>query len=416
MRALKRVVVTGMGAVSPLGNDFKSTWTALKAGTSGAAPITRFDPEKFKTRFACEVKDFTPGDHIHRKELRKMDLFSVYSIVSAREAVANAGFDLETLDKDRVGVIFASANGGMQTFQDQVTEFNQGDGTPRFNPFFIPRVLADISSGLISMEFGFRGPNFNTISACASSTTSLIDAYNYIRLGQANVIVSGGAEAAITQAGMGGFNALKALSTRNDDPTTASRPFDADRDGFVMGEGGCALILEEYEHALARGATIYAEVVGGGISGDAYHLTATHPEGKGAILGMQMAMEDAEIGTEEIDYINMHATSTPLGDLSELKAIEQLFGQRLDTLHVSATKSMTGHMLGAAGAIESIASVMAVYEDIVPPTINTQNPDEAIPEGINLTLGTAQQKTINYAMNNTFGFGGHNATVIFKKV
>lgn len=415
MRALKRVVVTGMGALTPLGNDLQSTWNGLKTGQSGAAPITRFDASKFKTQFACELKNFNAEDHIPRKELRKMDLFSAYAIIASREAVAHAGFDLETLNKDRVGVIYASANGGMQTFQEQVTEYVQGDGTPRFNPFFVPRILADISSGLISMEYGFRGPNFNTISACASSTTSLIDAYNYIRLGMADVILSGGSEAAITEVGVGGFNALKALSTRNDDPATASRPFDANRDGFVMGEGACTIILEEYEHAIARGATIYAEVVGGGISGDAYHLTATHPEGKGAILGMEMAMKDAEISTRDVDYINMHATSTPLGDISELKAISQLFGSHLDTLNVSATKSMTGHMLGAAGAVESIASIMAVHEGIIPPTINTKETDEAVPAGINLTLGTAQEKNITYAMNNTFGFGGHNATVIFKK-
>lgn len=415
MRELKRVVVTGMGALTPLGNDLQSTWNGLKSGQSGAGPITRFDTAKFKTQFACELKDFNAEDHIHRKELRKMDLFSAYAIIASREAVAHAGFDMDSLNKDRVGVIYASANGGMQTFQDQVTEFNSGDGTPRFNPFFVPRILADISSGLISMEHGFRGPNFNTISACASSTTSLIDAYNYIRLGMADVIVSGGSEAAITQVGVGGFNALKALSTRNDDPATASRPFDKDRDGFVMGEGACSIILEEYEHAVARGATIYAEVAGGGISGDAYHLTATHPEGRGAILGMEMAMNDAGIGAGDVDYINMHATSTPLGDISELKAISQLFGDHLDTLNVSATKSMTGHMLGAAGAVESVASIMAVYEGIIPPTINTQNTDDAVPAGIDLTLGTAQEKNIRYAMNNTFGFGGHNATVIFKK-
>jgi 3-oxoacyl-[acyl-carrier-protein] synthase II len=411
----KRVVVTGLGALTPIGNSAPEFWTNLIEGKSGATPITHFDASKFKTRFACEIKGFEFEKYFDRPELRKMDKFTQYAMVAADEAIKDSQLDLEKINKRRVGVIWGSGNGGFQTFQEQVMEFAKGDGTPRFNPFFIPKVIADIASGWISIKYGFMGLNFTTISACATSTTAIIDAFNYVRWGKANIIVTGGSEAAINEAGIGGFNASKALSQRNEDPTTASRPFDKDRDGFVMGEGAGALILEEYEHAKNRGAKIYAEVAGGGMSADAYHLTGTHPEGEGALLGMQEALDDANMKPSDIDYLNAHATSTPLGDLSETKAMIRLFGSDPRHLNVSATKSATGHLLGAAGAIEAIASIMAVKQDIIPPTINTQHIDEAIAGSLNLTLGKKVSKKVNAAMSNTFGFGGHNATAIFKK-
>ncbi len=414
MIQLKRVVVTGLGALTPIGNNVADYWASLMAGASGAAPITKFDTTLFKTKFACELKNFDVYQHIDKSEARRMDPFSHYALIAADEAVKDAGLDLEKINKDKVGVIWGSGNGGFSTFQNQVTEFVEGGRNPRFNPFFIPRTIVDIASGLISMKYGFRGVNFATVSACATSNTAIIDAFNYIRLGKANIIVSGGSEAPICEAGIGGFNACKALSTRNDDPATASRPFDADRDGFVMGEGAGCLILEEYEHAKARGAKIYAELVGGGMSADAYHLTSTHPEGAGAVLGIQAALEDAEITPADIDYLNMHATSTSQGDLSELRAIATVFGTESE-LRLSATKSMTGHLLGGAGAIEAIASIMALKEGIIPPTINTQNLDAAIPQGLNIVLGKAEKRPLRYVMSNTFGFGGHNATAIFKR-
>jgi 3-oxoacyl-[acyl-carrier-protein] synthase II len=412
---LKRVVVTGLGAITPIGNTLPEYWSALLAGKSGAAPITKFDASKFKTQFACEVKGFDPEQFMDRKEARKLDLYAQYAIASSKEAVADAGINLETIDKDRVGVIWGSGIGGLKTFQDEVTEFNKGDGTPRFNPFFIPKMIADIASGHISMEFGFRGPNFTTVSACASSNNALIDAFNYLRLGKANMIVTGGSEATVWEAGVGGFNALKALSTRNDEPQTASRPFDKDRDGFVLGEGSGCLILEELEHAKARGAKIYAEVVGGGLSADAYHMTAPHPEGLGALLVMRMALDDAGMKPEEIDYINVHGTSTPLGDIAETIAIKEIFGEHAFRLNISSTKSMTGHLLGAAGAIEAIACVMAVKEDIIPPTINHFTDDPEIDSRFNFTFNKPQKKVVNAALSNTFGFGGHNTSVIVKK-
>jgi 3-oxoacyl-[acyl-carrier-protein] synthase II len=412
----KRVVVTGLGALTPIGNSLPEFWNNLVEGKSGAAPITHFDAAKFKTRFACEIKGFDFNSYFDRPELRKMDKFTQYAMVAADEAIKDSSMDLDKINKRKVGVIWGSGNGGFQTFQEQVIEFAKGDGTPRFNPFFIPKVIADIASGWISIKYGFMGLNFTTISACATSTTAIIDASNYIRWGKASIIITGGSEAAINEAGIGGFNASKALSTRNDDPLTASRPFDKDRDGFVMGEGAGALVLEEYEHAKRRGAKIYAEVAGGGMSADAYHLTGTHPEGEGALLGMQDALDDAAMSPADIDYLNAHATSTPLGDLSETKAIVRLFGNNPIHLNISATKSATGHLLGAAGAIEAIASIMAVEQDVIPPTINTQNIDEAIKGSLNLTLGKKVNKRVNAAMSNTFGFGGHNATAIFKKL
>jgi 3-oxoacyl-[acyl-carrier-protein] synthase II len=411
---LKRVVVTGLGALTPIGNTAQEFWKNLVAGTSGAAPITRFDTTLFKTKFACELKGYDPLQHFEKSEVRKMDAYAQYAMIAADEALKDAGLDLEKTNKDRVGVIWGSGNGGFFTFQEQVTEYAKGDGTPRFNPFFIPKTIADIASGMISIKHGFRGPNFTTISACASSNSALIDAFNYIRLGKANIIVSGGSEAPICEAGVGGFNACKALSTNNENAATASRPFDTTRDGFVMGEGAGCLILEEYEHAKARGAKIYAEVVGGGMSADAYHLTGTHPEGEGAVLGMRAALEDAGIEASAIDYLNTHATSTPLGDISEMKATATVFGGN-PNLRISATKSMTGHLLGGAGAVEAIAAVMAVCEDTVPPTINTQQLDANLPQGLHIVLEKAEKHPVRYAMSNTFGFGGHNATAIFKK-
>ncbi|SIN69262.1 beta-ketoacyl-ACP synthase II [Algoriphagus halophilus] len=412
---LKRVVVTGIGALTPIGNTAEEFWTGLVNGVSGAAPITRFDASLFKTQFACEVKNLDLEQFIDRKEARKMDPFTQYAMISVEEAMNDAGFDLDSIDKSRAGVIWGSGIGGLKTFQDEVTDFAKGDGTPRFNPFFIPKMIADISAGFISIKYGFRGPNFVTVSACASATNALIDAFNYIRLGKADIFISGGSEAAVTEAGIGGFNAMKALSQRNDSPETASRPFDKDRDGFVLGEGAGALILEEYEHAKARGAKIYAELVGGGMSADAYHITAPHPEGLGASSVMKMALEDAGLEPEAIDYINVHGTSTPLGDVGETKAIGTVFGDHAYKLNISSTKSMTGHLLGAAGAIEAIASILAIRNGIVPPTINHFTDDESFDPGLNLTFNKAQKREINYALSNTFGFGGHNCSVIFKK-
>lgn len=412
---LKRVVVTGLGALTPIGNDVNTFWNNMKAGVSGAGPITKFDTTEFKTKFACEVKGFDVEKYMEKKEARKMDNFTQYAMAAAQEAVLDAGLDKEGIDKTKIGVIWASGNGGMLTFEEQIVEFTQGNFIPKFNPFFIPKLICDIAAGQIAMKYGFMGINFCTVSACASSTSALVDAFNYIRLGKANAIVAGGSEAPVTRAGIAGFNALKALSTRNEDAEHASRPFDIERDGFVMGEGAGAIILEEYEHAIARGATIYGEMIGGAMTCDAYHLTATHPEGLGARLGMEQALEDAELTVADVDYINSHTTSTPVGDLSELKAIVTAFGDHAPKLNISATKSMTGHLLGAAGAIEAIACIKATQEDIVPPTINTSVLGEGIPTNLNLTLGKAQQRTVNVAMSNTFGFGGHNAIVVFKK-
>ncbi|HCB46681.1 MAG TPA: beta-ketoacyl-[acyl-carrier-protein] synthase II, partial [Algoriphagus sp.] len=410
-----RVVVTGIGALTPIGNTSEEFWKALSTGVSGAAPITKFDASLFKTQFACEIKNLDLDQFIDRKEARKMDPFTQYAMITADEAMADSGLDLEKIDKSRAGVIWGSGIGGLKTFQDEVTDFAKGDGTPRFNPFFIPKMIADISAGFISIKYGFRGPNFVTVSACASATNALIDAFNYIRLGKADIFISGGSEAAVTEAGIGGFNAMKALSQRNDSPETASRPFDKDRDGFVLGEGAGALILEEYEHAKARGAKIYAEIVGGGMSADANHITAPHPEGLGARSVMESALDDANLKPEDIDYINVHGTSTPLGDVSETKAIQKVFGEHAYKLNISSTKSMTGHLLGAAGAIEAIASIFAIKHSLIPPTINHFTDDETFDPGLNLTFNKAQQREVNYALSNTFGFGGHNCSVIFKK-
>lgn len=412
----RRVVVTGLGALTPLGNSAGEFWGNLIAGKSGAGPVTKFDASKFKTRFACEVKNYDPLNYFERTDVRKMDPFAQYALVTAGEALKDSGLDLAAIDKTRTGVIWGSGNGGFYTFQQEIMDYARGDGTPRINPFFIPKVIVDIASGWISIKYGFMGPNFTTVSACATSTTAIIDAMNYIRWGKADVIVTGGSEAAVNEAGIGGFGAMKALSTRNDDPATASRPFDRDRDGFVMGEGACALILEEYEHARKRGARIYAEVAGGGMSADAYHLTATHPEGKGAMLGMQWALEDAEVSPGEVDYLNPHATSTPMGDVSEMKAVTAFFGKAASHLHISATKSATGHMLGAAGAAEALICVKTIHEGIIPPTINTKNLDPAMPHGLNVVLGEARRHEVRVALSNTFGFGGHNASAVFRKV
>jgi 3-oxoacyl-[acyl-carrier-protein] synthase II len=413
---LKRVVVTGLGAITPIGNNIADYWQGLIDGRSGASSITLFDAAKFKTQFACEVKGFVVEDFMDRKDARKMDRYAQFAMVSSDQAIADAGFDMDKLNKDKVGVIFASGIGGLTTFYEEVMNFASGDGTPRFNPFFIPKMIADIAAGHISIKYGFRGPNYCTVSACASSSHAIMDAANYIRLGKANVIIAGGSEAAVNQAGMGGFNAMKALSERNDSPATASRPFDKERDGFVLGEGAGALVLEEYEHAVARGAKIYAEIAGSGASADAYHLTAPHPEGLGVILVMNSAMDDAAMQPQEIDYINVHGTSTPLGDVAELKAIQQVFGEHSYQLNISSTKSMTGHLLGAAGAIEAIATILAVKNDTIPPTINHSTADENIDSKLNLTLNKVQHRTVNAALCNTFGFGGHNASVIIKKI
>lgn len=411
---LKRVVVTGLGALTPIGNSVPEYWDSLLNGVSGAAPITRFDASKFKTQFACEVKNFNPTDHLDRKEARKQDPYTQYAMVATAEAMEDSKIDLDSIDPDRAGVIWGSGIGGIKTFFDEVSAFATGEGTPRFNPFFIPKMISDIAAGIISIKYGFRGPNFTTVSACASSSNALIDAFNYIRLGKADIIITGGSEAAVNEAGVGGFNAIKALSTRNDDPAKASRPFDKGRDGFVLGEGAGTLILEEYEHAIKRGAKIYAEVMGGGLSADAHHITAPHPEGLGAVKVMQNALEDAHMKPEEIDYINVHGTSTPLGDIAESKAIKKVYGEHAYNLNISSTKSMTGHLLGAAGAIETIACILALQKNIVPPTINNENFDEELDAKLNFTLNKAEKRNVNAIMSNTFGFGGHNASVILK--
>lgn len=411
----RRVVVTGIGALTPIGNNLKDYWKALQDGVSGAAPITHFNAENFKTQFACEVKDFEVTDFIHRKEARKLDKFSQYAMVVADEAFNDSGLNMDKIDSDRAGVIWGSGIGGMQTFYNESINFGAGNGTPRFNPFFIPKLISDIPAGHISIKYNFRGPNFTTVSACASSTNALIDAFNYIKWNKADIFIAGGSEACVYEPGIGGFNAMMALSTRNDDPKTASRPFDKDRDGFVMGEGGGAIVIEEYEHAIKRGAKIYAEIVGGGLTADAHHITAPHPEGLGAHNVMQLAIEEAEIPVTDVDYINVHGTSTPLGDIAETKAIKALFGEHAYNLNISSTKSMTGHLLGAAGVIESIACIMAVKDNVVPPTINHFTDDPDIDNKLNLTFNKAQKRTVNYALTNTFGFGGHNASVLFKK-
>ena len=413
---LKRVVVTGLGALTPIGNNIEEYWTALVNGVSGAAPITHFDATKFKTRFACEIKNFNVNDFIHRKESRRMDRFTQYAMVASDEAIADSELNLDEINKLRVGVIWGAGIGGLETFQNEVLNYAAGDGSPRFNPFFIPKMIADIAPGNISIKNGFMGPNYTTVSACASSANAMIDALNYIRLGQCDVIITGGSEAAVTIAGMGGFNSMHALSTRNESPETASRPFDAQRDGFVLGEGAGAIVLEEYEHAKARGAHIYAEVIGGGMSSDAHHMTAPHPEGIGVIAVMKNCLENSGIQTEDVDHINTHGTSTPLGDVAELKAISNVFGEHAKNININSTKSMTGHLLGAAGAIESIASILAMKHGIVPPTINHSNSDENINSDLNLTLNKAQKRDIKVAMSNTFGFGGHNACVAFRKI
>ncbi len=412
---LKRVVVTGLGALTPIGNTVPAFWDSLIKGVSGAAPITRFDASKFKTRFACEVKGFNAEDFMERKEARKVDPFVHYALAAAEEAVVDAALEFDSLDTNRIGVIWGSGIGGLKTFLDEVVSFANGDGTPRFNPFFIPKMILDIAPGHISMRYGLRGPNFSTVSACASSTNALIDSFNYIRIGFSDIIITGGSEAIINEAGIGGFNAMHALSTRNDDPETASRPFDKDRDGFVAGEGAGTIILESLEHAKARGAKIYAEIVGGGMSADANHITAPHPEGLGAKLVMGNALRDARLTVDDIDYINVHGTSTPLGDISESRAILDLYGAHAYELNISSTKSMTGHLLGAAGAVESIASILAVKNDLVPPTINHFTDDPNLDQKLNFTFNKAQKRKVNAAMSNTFGFGGHNASVIFKK-
>lgn len=412
---LKRVVVTGIGAITPLGNNVEEYWKNLINGVSGAAPITQFDASKFKTQFACEVKNYDPLNYFDRKEVRKLDLFAQYALISSEEAMNDSAVNLEKVDLDRFGVIWGAGIGGLQTFQEECINFANGDGTPRFSPFFIPKMIADIAPGHISMKYGLRGPNFTTVSACASSTNAIIDAMTYIRLGKMDLCVTGGSEAAVSEAGIGGFNALQALSKRNEDPSTASRPFDKDRDGFVLGEGGGALILEEYEHAKARGAKIYAEVIGSGLSADAHHITAPHPEGLGAIKVMKNALQDAELTAKDIDYINVHGTSTPLGDVAEAKAIKEVFGESAYKLNISSTKSMTGHLLGAAGIVEAIASILAVKNDIVPPTINHFTDDEAFDPKLNFTFNKAQKREVRAALSNTFGFGGHNASAIFKK-
>jgi 3-oxoacyl-[acyl-carrier-protein] synthase II len=412
---LKRVVVTGLGALTPIGNTLPEYWDGLRNGKSGAAPITRFDASKFKTKFACEVKNFDIGNFMDRKEARKMDPFAQYAMVAVDEAIKDSNLPLTELNPNRVGVIWGSGIGGLLTFQEEVKSYSRGDGTPRFNPFFIPKMIPDLSAGHISIKYGFRGPNYVTVSACASSTNALYDAFTYLRLGKADIIVSGGSEAAVCEAGVGGFNALRALSERNDSPETASRPYDKERDGFVLGEGAGAIILEEYEHAKKRGAKIYAEILGGGMSADAYHITAPHPDGAGIIQVMYNALEDAGIDATEIDYVNTHGTSTPLGDLGEIKAIQKVFGDHAYKMNISSTKSMTGHLLGAAGAIETIACILAIQESIIPPTINHFVDDPELDSRLNMTFNKAQKRGVNIALSNTFGFGGHNFSVILGK-
>jgi 3-oxoacyl-[acyl-carrier-protein] synthase II len=411
----KRVVITGIGALTPIGNTYQEYWEGLKAGKSGSAPITRFDASLFKTKFACELKGFDPTNFMDRKEARKVDPYTQYALVAADEAIKNSNLLTSKFDPDRVGVIWGSGIGGLLTFQEEVKAFARGDGTPRFNPFFIPKMIPDIGAGHISIKYGFRGPNYAVVSACATSTNAIYDAFTYLRLGKADVMVTGGSEAAICEAGVGGFNAMKALSERNDSPETASRPYDKERDGFVLGEGAGALVLEEYEYAKRRGAKIYGEIVGGGMSADAYHITAPHPEGAGIIKVMQHALEDAGLKSTDIDYVNTHGTSTPLGDIGEIKAIQHVFGEHAYKMNISSTKSMTGHLLGAAGAIEAIACVLALTEGVIPPTINHFTDDEGLDSRLNLTFNKAQKRTVNIALSNTFGFGGHNASVIIKK-
>ncbi len=412
---LKRVVVTGLGTINPLGKNVEEYWEGLRNGVSGAGPITRFDASKYKTKFACEIKNFDPNEYLNRKEVQKHDMYAQYAYIAAAQAVEHSGLDLSKIDKDEVGVIWGAGIGGLDTFYQAVTDFNSNPDNPRFSPFFIPKMIANMASGNIAMQYGFRGPTITTVTACASATHAMIDAATYIRIGKANIFIAGGSEAAITQAGVGGFNAMHALSTRNDDPKTASRPFDKDRDGFVMGEGAGALILEEYEHAIARGATIWAELVGGGMSTDAYHMTAPDPEGGGASLVMRRALNDAGLQPEDIDYINVHGTSTGLGDIAEPKAIKKVFGDHIYKVAISATKSMTGHLLGAAGAVEAIACILAMKHSLVPPTINQFELDPEVDPNIDFTFNHAKERNINYALSNTFGFGGHNGTVIFKK-
>lgn len=412
---MRRVVVTGMGALTPIGNNLQEFWNSLAEGTSGAGLITHFDTGKFKTKFACELKNYNPADYFDRKESRKMDRYAQYAHIAADEAVKDAGLDPEATDKDRSGVIWGSGIGGIETFLEEVKGYVTGDGTPRFSPFFIPKMISDIAAGLISIKYGFRGPNFATVSACASSTNALIDAYYYILLGKANLFIAGGSEASISPAGIGGFNAMQAMSTNNDEFATASRPFDVTRDGFVIGEGAGALILEELGHAKARGAKIYAEVIGSGLTADAYHITAPHPDGMGAVNVMKQAIEEAGLKPSDVDYINVHGTATPLGDIAEIKAILNVFGDHAYKLNISATKSMTGHLLGAAGAVEAIATIMAVVHDTVPPTINFRNPDPAIDQNLNLTLNKAQKRPVRVALSNNFGFGGHNASILIRK-
>ena len=413
---MKRVVVTGLGALTPIGNDVNEFWANAVQGKSGAARITRFDPTLFKNQFACELKGFTPEKYLDRNEIKRSDPFTQYAMYAAAEALADSGLDIKAMAPFDIGVIWGSGQGGMVTFEEEVKAYALGNGTPRFSPFFVPRLITNMASGMISMKFGLMGINYTAVSACATSNTAIMDAFNYIRLGKAKVFVTGGSESPITEASMGGFGSMKAMSTRNDDPEKASRPFDVERDGFVMGEGAGALILEEYEHAMARGAKIYAEVVGAAMTADAYHMTATHPEGLGAARAMHLAMEEAGISADEVDYLNMHATSTPVGDVSEIKATIKVFGEAPSNLAISATKSMTGHLLGGAGAIESILCIKAITEGMIPPTINTENMDPEIPRTLNIVTGKALAKTVNIAMNNTFGFGGHNSIVIFKKI
>ena len=413
---LKRVVVTGLGALTPIGNNIQEYWDGLSQGISGSAPITYFNTEKFKTKFACEIKNFDTTDYFDRKEVRRLDRFAQYALVASDEAIADSQIDLDTVDKYRVGVIWGAGIGGLETFQNEVINYAKGDGTPRFNPFFIPKMIADIAPGNISIKHGFMGPNYTTVSACASSANAIIDALNQIRMGYSDIIVTGGSEAAVTEAGMGGFNSMHALSTRNENPKTASRPFDANRDGFVLGEGSGALILEDYDHAKARGAKIYAEVIGGGLSSDAYHMTAPHPEGLGVIAVMKNCLRNAGLKPEDIDAINTHGTSTPLGDVAELIAIKKVFGDHAKNININSTKSMTGHLLGAAGAIEAIASILAMQNSLVPPTINHETKDENIDPELNLTLNKAQKRDVKIAMSNTFGFGGHNACVVLKSM
>jgi 3-oxoacyl-[acyl-carrier-protein] synthase II len=412
---LRRVVITGLGALTPLGNTVEELWTGLINGVSGAGPITRFDASKFKTRIACELKNLDLNDYFDRKEIRKYDPYAQYAMIAAEQAVNDSGIDLEKVDKERIGVIWASGIGGLETFENEISAFALGDGTPRFNPFFIPKMIADIAAGHISIRYGFMGPNFATVSACASSANGMVDAFNYIRLGYADMFVTGGSEASITPGGLGGFTSMHAVSTRNDDPKTASRPYDKDRDGFVLGEGGCGLIFEELEQAKARGAKIYAEIIGGGLSGDAYHMTSPHPEGKGAALAMANALRDAGLKPEAIDHINTHGTSTPLGDIVEPRAIIDTFGEHAYKISINSTKSMTGHLLGAAGAIEAIATIMAIRNNLVPPTINHFTDDPEIDNKLDFTFNVAKKRQVDIALSNTFGFGGHNASIIFKK-